>query len=544
VTKVSSVGLNRDRQPLPAPHVYAGFIRHWIDRAGIADDGPASWTRWLKTVLIVAVITLAGGLLDLRVAPTNLAMLYLMGVVFISYEWGLGPALTASIVSAITFDFVFIPPYMSFAITDAWYLVTVLTLMCIAVLISVLSTAVREHALAASRREAHTAALYEMTQSLADARNTQDVLASSAERIYLTFGLKIAVLLPTTGGRLELRRSGIGLEDRVRTAAEEHFWSAARGETRTRDGAYLPLTTAQRTIGVMLLTLDGSAPDVGARDEIVLQAMAGQVALSIERAELEEQAREAEVLRKADEFQRNLLNSVSHSLRAPLAAIVSAVNPIAEGQGGDPTAVAELASIAHEEACRLDSLIGNLLDMSRLEAGALKLRFEPHDIKDVIGAALREFRDPRDREIRFAVGDRLPLVLIDFSLIVHTLVNLLDNAVKYSPAGSPLEIRAGRTGAEIQVSVADRGFGIPIVERAAIFGRFARGSATKATPGLGLGLPICKSFVEAHKGRIWIEDRPGGGTIFCFSLPISGASSQSSPPGGVQRPAMGTGFSS
>jgi len=544
VTNASNGVSNRDREPFPSPQAYARFVRHWIDRAVSTDDGPGSWTRWLKALLLVAVITFAGGLLDLRVAPTNLAMLYLMGVVFISYNWGLGPALIASIVSAFTFDFVFIPPYMSFAVTDAWYLVNTLTLMCLAVLISVLSTAVREHALAASRREAQTAALYEMTKSLANARHTQEVLTRSAARIHSTFGLTIAVLLPTTGGELELRRSGVKLENAVRTAAEEHFRSAARGETGTRDGAYLPLVTAQRTIGVMLLTLDGSAPNVGARDEIVLQAMAGQVALAIERAELEEQAREAEVLRKADEFQRNLLNSISHSLRAPLAAIVSAVNPIVEGQGGEQAAVVELARIAHEEACRLDRLIGNLLEMSRLEAGALKLRLEPHDIKDVIGTALREFRNPLDREIRFAIRDRLPLAVLDFSLIVHTLVNLLDNAAKYSPAGSPLEVGAGRVGEEIHVCVADRGFGIPIVERAAVFGRFARGSATEATPGLGLGLPICKAFVEAHKGRIWIEDRPGGGTIFHFSLPISGASSQSSPPGGVQRPVLRAGSSS
>jgi two-component system, OmpR family, sensor histidine kinase KdpD len=372
----------------------------------------------------------------------------------------------------------------------------------------------------------------------------EDIFAASAERMHSTLGLTIAVLLPAAGGHLQARRSGIKLKKTVLTTAEEHFSSADRAQTGNRVGPYLPLRTAQRTIGVMLLTLDGSPPNVGARDEMVLHAMAGQVALAIERTELEEQARETEVLRKADEFQRNLLNSVSHSLRSPLAAIVSAVNPIAEGQAGEPAAVVELARIAYEEACRLDCLIGNLLDMSRLEAGALKLRLEPHDITDVIGAALREFRDPPDREIRFDVRDRLPLVLIDFSLIVHTLVNLLDNAVKYSPAGSPLDVSAGRIGGEIQVCVADRGFGIPLVERDAVFGRFARGSATKATPGLGLGLPICKAFVEAHQGRISMEDRPGGGTIFSFTLPVSGVSAQSSPAGGVQRPFMGTESSS
>lgn len=544
MTELSDVASNGDGEPVRGHEPYARLIRHWIDRAVTTDQGSASWMHFLKALAIVAVITLAGGLLDLRVAPTNLAMLYLMAVAFISFKWGLGPALTASIVSAFTFDFLFIPPYMSFAVTDAWYLVTTLTLMCIAVVISVLSTAVREHALAASRREAHTAALYELTQSLANARRLEDIFAASAERIYSTFGLTIAVLLPSADGQMQPRRSGIKLENTVHTAAGEHFRNAVRTGSGKRDGAYLPLRTAEGAIGIMLLTLDGSAPNLAARDEIVLQAMAGQVALAIERAELEEQAREAEVLRKADEFQRNLLNSISHSLRAPLAAIVSAVNPIAEGQTGESGAVVELARIAYEEACRLDHLIENLLGMSRLESGELKLRLEPQDMRDVIGAALSEFRGPRSREIKLRIPDRLPLVAMDFPLIVHTLVNLLDNAAKYSPEGSPVDVTAGRVGGEIQVCVADRGSGIPIAERAAVFGRFARGSSTQGIPGLGLGLPVCKAFIEAHQGRIWIEDRPGGGTIFRFTLPISGASAQSSPAGGVLRPLVETGFSS
>jgi two-component system, OmpR family, sensor histidine kinase KdpD len=209
---------------------------------------------------------------------------------------------------------------------------------------------------------------------------------------------------------------------------------------------------------------------------------------------------------------------VSHSLRAPLAAILSALNPIAEADAGP--AILELARIAQGEAFRLDALIGNLLGMSRLEAGALKVKREPHDIQDVIGSALRELQNPQDRKILVEVQPALPLVWIDFLLIVNVLVNLLDNAIKYSPADSPVNIDARLAGDEIELRISDRGSGVPIEDREVIFRKFARGSGASQTPGIGLGLPISKGFVDAHEGRIWVEDRTGGGSIFCFTLPV------------------------
>jgi two-component system sensor histidine kinase KdpD len=248
-----------------------------------------------------------------------------------------------------------------------------------------------------------------------------------------------------------------------------------------------------------------------------MQAVAGQVTSAIRRTRVEQEAREAEVLRRAEELQRTLLNSVSHSLRAPLAAILSALNPIAESTLAP--AILELARIAQSEAFRLDSLVGNLLNMSRLEAGALKVKREPREIEDVIGAALRELQNPQGRNILVEVEPGLPPVWVDFVLIVNVLVNLLDNAVKYSPADLPVNIQARLVGKEIELRVSDRGFGIPGEEREAIFGKFARGAGTSQTPGIGLGLPICKGLVEAHEGRIWVEGRPGGGTVFCVALP-------------------------
>jgi two-component system sensor histidine kinase KdpD len=444
----------------------------------------------------------------------------------------------ASLVSAFAFDFLFIPPYESFTVIDTWYLVTALTFMCIAVLGSILTTAIRRHAVSASRREAYTAALYAMTQALATTRRPEEVLRAASKHIKSTFGFDIAVLLANENGELVTRMEppGSGVGTSVRAGAESAFQIALHNPITRREGSFVPLRTAERVIGLIVLMPAHSQSPLGSADDMVLEGIAGQVAAAIERANLEEQARAAELMRKTDELQRTLLNSVSHSLRAPLAAILSAIDPIAEGQAGDRSAIMELARIAQSEASRLDTLIGNLLDLSRLESGALELRVEPHDVKDVLGAALRQLHDQQDRKILLETDARLPLVLIDFALIVNVLVNLLENAIKYSTAGSPINIDARLAGSEIEIRVADRGYGVPPLERKAIFGKFARGSGASRTPGIGLGLPICKGFVEAHRGRIWVEDRPGGGSLFCFTLPAFVARSRDPRSGGWLRP--------
>jgi two-component system, OmpR family, sensor histidine kinase KdpD len=471
----------------------------------------------MKAVAPVAVITGSGILLNLRVAPTNLAMLYLLAVVLTSFKWGLGPALMSSVISTVVFDYLFVPPYQSFAVTDTWYLITAITLMGVALVISFLTNAVRQQARAANRREAHATALYSLTQSLGAARRPEDVLKAAAEHIEASFGYHVAIFLATETGDLVtgFEPSGMNVDSATLATAEEIFQLGVHQGSGSQQGAFLVLSTAAGAIGVMVLLPAGSQYE--ARDAVIMQAVAGQVASAIRRARLEDRAREVEVLRKAEELQRTLLNSVSHSLRAPLAAILSALNPIAEA--ATSPAILELARIAEGEAFRLDALIGNLLGLSRLEAGALRVKREPHEIEDVIGAALRELQNPQGRKILVEVHPELPLAWVDFVLIVNVLVNLLDNAIKYSPQGLPVSLDASLAGSDIELRVSDRGCGIATEERKSIFGKFARGAGTSQIPGIGLGLPICKGFVEAHEGRIWVEGRPGGGSVFCVTLP-------------------------
>ena len=477
---------------------------------------------YAKSVLVIGLITFAGLLINLRSAPTNAGMLYLAGVIFGALKWGFGPALLSAILSTFVFDFVFIGPYLSFAITDFWYLITLITMMGIGLLISVLASAAREQALTAKRRAADTAALYSLTQSLSGAREVDPVLRAAAEHIQTAFGRAVAILLPEESGKLIVRYHSPDFELDAKThgKAARIFEEALHDPTVRSCGVFLPLRCGARVLGVIALPPVERSAEVSGASERVLEGVAGQVALAIERAGLEERARQAEVLGKAEELQRTLLHSVSHSLRTPLAAIVSALDPIANSDAvTNQAAIAELASIAQGEAHRLDRLVGNLLDLSRLEAGALRLRKEPHDIQDIVGTALGEI-EHTDGLIESIVHPGVPLVTVDFVLVVRVLVNLLENAMKYSPAERSVRLEVRATGGQMEIRVSDCGCGIPTAERQRIFQRFFRLAETASAPGLGLGLAVCKGFIDAHNGKIWVEERPGGGSVFCFTIPL------------------------
>jgi two-component system, OmpR family, sensor histidine kinase KdpD len=512
-----------DRRRLPRKSLHA-ILADFAPRAFVlTEPDPHSRSAgYAKSVLIIGLITSAGLLINLRSAPTNAGMLFLAGVVYGALKWGFGPALLSAVLSTFVFDYVFVPPYLSFAITDFWYLITLLAMMGIGILISVLASAAREQALAAKKRAADTAALYSLTQSLSAARDVDPVLRAAGEHIQTAFGRAVAILLPEDSGKLVLRYHSpdFALDAKAHGKAGRILQQALHDPTIRSCGVFLPLRCGARVLGMMvLLPVDPSA-DASDAGERVLEGVAGQVALAIERAGLEEKARQAEVLSKAEELQRTLLHSVSHSLRTPLAAIVSALDPIADPDAvTNQVAIAELASIAQGEAQRLDRLVGNLLDLSRLEAGALRLRKEPQDIQDIVGSALGEI-ERAGGLIESIVHPGIPVVTVDFVLVVRVLVNLLENAIKYSPADRSVRLEARAAGGEMEFRVSDCGCGIPTAERQRVFQRFFRLAETASVPGLGLGLAVCKGFVEAHNGKIWVEGRPGGGSVFCFTIPL------------------------
>jgi two-component system sensor histidine kinase KdpD len=255
----------------------------------------------------------------------------------------------------------------------------------------------------------------------------------------------------------------------------------------------------------------------------LMEAFANQAALAIERVQLADQARQAQLLKATEELQSALLNSISHDLRTPLVSITGALSSLQEGINLDGETRQSLLDTAREEAERLNRLVGNLLDMTRIEAGAIQVRRDSCDVLDLIGTAIESIKDQLgDHPVNVYVPDDLPLVPMDFVLIERVLVNVLDNAIKYSPERAPIEIQANLDENDLEIKILDQGPGIPPKDLERIFDKFYRVHRPGYVRGTGLGLSICKGIVEAHGGSIYARNRPDGGAMITIVLPIGG----------------------
>ncbi|HEY7362974.1 MAG TPA: sensor histidine kinase KdpD, partial [Methylomirabilota bacterium] len=499
--------------------------------APVAVRRPPVKTDWRGFGVAVVAVLLATSLAWLMFpffAVSNLIMVYLLGVVAVATRWGRGPSLLASVLSVAAFDFFFVPPYLTFAVSDTEYLVTFVVMLLVAIVISTLTIRIRTQAEAAREREERTAALYAMSRELASTRGVEALLAIAVRHISEVFRSQVVVLLPDAGGRLAPGAGGQYAMDAnelgVSRWVYEHRQLAGLGTT-TLPGAsalYLPLLASREPVGVLgVRPADRHALD--APEQLhQLETFGNQMALAIERANLADEARDAHVRIESERLRNSLLSSVSHDLRTPLTTITGAITAILEdGARLDAPTRRELLESAREEAERLNRLVQNLLEMTRLESGALQLHKEWHPLEEVIGAALSRLgKRLADRRVTTRVPPDLPLVPIDDVLIEQVLVNLLDNAVKYTPPGSPITIIATGTDRAVTVEVADRGPGLPPGDEDKVFEKFYRGQPAVGR-GAGLGLAICHGIVRAHNGRIWAQNLPEGGVAFLFTLPLA-----------------------
>jgi two-component system sensor histidine kinase KdpD len=286
--------------------------------------------------------------------------------------------------------------------------------------------------------------------------------------------------------------------------------------------SYLPLQAAQYIVGVLGVGRDKDAGALTSEQWRLLESFAHQGAQALHRVQLAKEARQAHLLRETEKLQTALLNSISHDLRTPLASITGALSSLRNDAAFlDETARSVLINTAWEQADRLNNLVGNLLQMTRMEAGGMKVKPELCDVQDMIGVALAQLDSRLDeRPINIEIPDNLPLVPLDMVLMVQVLVNLLDNALKYSPPQEPVTIRANLVEPELVLQVIDMGPGIPEPELERIFGKFYRLEHPEGVGGTGLGLSISKGIVEAHNGRIWAENRNGGGAMFSLAVPL------------------------
>jgi two-component system sensor histidine kinase KdpD len=486
------------------------------------------WHSYGKAVVTVLLATSLAWLMFPFFEVSNLIMVYLLGVIAVATRWGRGPSLLASVLSVAAFDFFFVPPYLTFAVSDTEYLVTFVVMLLVAVVISTLTIRIRTQAEAAREREERTAALYAMSRELASTRGVEALLAIAVRHVGEVFRSQVVILLPDTGGGLAPRPGGQYVMDAnelgVARWVYEHRQLAGLG-TATLPGAsalYLPLLASRGPVGVLgVRPADRRALD--APEQLhQLETFGNQMALAIERANLADEASDAQIRVERERLRNSLLSSVSHDLRTPLTTITGAITAILDdGARLDAPTRRELLESAREEAERLNRLVQNLLEMTRLESGALQLHKEWHPLEEVIGAALSRLgKRLADREVTTRLPPDLPLVPIDDVLIEQVFVNLLDNAVKYTPPGSPVTISASGADRSVIVEVADRGPGLPPGEADKVFEKFYRGQLA-AGRGAGLGLAICYGIVKAHGGRIWAHNIPEGGVAFFFTLPLA-----------------------
>ena len=489
---------------------------------------PVPWSGYMKSLVLVMAASAACELVRPFLAPTNLVMIYLLGVVLTATRLGLKPAILTAFLSVVAFDFFFVPPRFSFAVSDTEYLITFVALFTVGVVISTLVSQTRERAEAIRGREVQTTSLYYLSRDLAAAGDVEGILQAVIRNVEESLEARLAVLL-AEGERLEVKAAshGLSLDMKEMAVADWAFRNrlpAGRGtETLISAGLlYLPLQTSVGILGVFGIKLKDEADFESPEQRRLLNAFGMQAALAIERVQLVNQAEQAQILQAREGLERALLNSISHDLRTPLVSITGALDTLRDkGYRLDGEARKELLDAAREEAERLNRFVSNLLDMTRLEAGGVNLRNEQSDIQDLVGCALAAL-DKRIgmRKIELRIPSDLPPVKLDMALMTQVLVNLLDNSLKYSSPDKGLEIAARVDKERLTLEIADRGPGVPESDLKRVFDKFYRIPVPEGAGGTGLGLAICKGIVEAHGGSIRAENRAGGGLKVIVKLPL------------------------
>jgi two-component system sensor histidine kinase KdpD len=446
-----------------------------------------------------------------------------------------------AILNIACFNFFFIQPVFTFAVSDAQYLVTFGVMLIVALTIATLMANVRQQTRVAGARERRTAMLYAMSRELAAARGRDAMAGIAIRHVAEVFGARVALLFPDADGRLAApqRRAdppthAAAVDVSVAQWVHDHRHAAGLG-TDALPGAsaiYLPLDGSERTLGVLAVLPSNARRVLLPEQRHLLETFAGQIALALERAQLAAAAESARVSAETETLRNTLLASISHDLRTPLAVITGAGSALADPSLAlDPEARARLAASIAEKAREMSTVVSNVLDLVRFESGQVPLQRRWEAVDELVGLALARVEPRLDAHaVTIDVPDDLPPVFVDGALLTQALANLLDNAAKHTPAGTPVTIRARAADGAVQVAVEDEGPGLPPGDAERLFAKFHRGRDESEVPGAGLGLAICRAIVEAHGGRVGAANRPGTGARFTVQVPSTESASVVTPP--------------
>jgi two-component system sensor histidine kinase KdpD len=434
---------------------------------------------------------------------TTVALIFFIPVGLCASLWGLVPGTIAAIVSFLAFNFFFIPDLYTFQVKQPEDLSVLVAFLGVAFLISELTGRVRQNLAAATAREHEAVRLYELSNLLAGAQDERSAARAVLDKVDQTLRPVRSEILLESSPRSIFMSKGIPLP-----------------ENNPAKPFVMPLQTARELIGEIRLWND---TPLGAAEERLLQIFASQSALAIERIRLSEGARKAKVLEESDHLKSSLLSSVSHELRSPLAAIKASVSSLRAGEvDWNSEARTELLTTVEEEIDHLNVLVGNLLDMSRIEAGALKPQKKPDVLAEIVGAVIGRMRpQSQSHQISVDIPDDLPLINVDYVQMQQVFTNLIANSLKYSPPGSTIKITAQTKDKNfVHVILSNQSMPVPETDLERIFDKFYRINPSERVTGSGLGLSICKGIIEAHGGTIWAQNLPDG-LAFNFTVPIN-----------------------
>jgi two-component system, OmpR family, sensor histidine kinase KdpD len=489
---------------------------HWRPTSG--------WNQYGVAALALAVVGLLNVLFAHFTGPRVPGFVFLLAVVLLALFLGRGPVLFAGAASALAWNYFFLPPRFTFVITSTEDGVLFGLYFVVAIVLGQLVARIRAQELAERQREERATALYHLTRELAQAGTRDEVVWQLIAEVNRVFHAEAAVVLPGKNLLAAHPDSSLALTEKELGVAEWAFLNrqAAGKFTDNLPGSenlHLPLTTERAAVGVFSVNLSEKTLSIGRRD--LLEAYARQAALVLDRVALRAASEQSKLVAESERLSNALLNSISHELRTPLAAITSATSSLAEmkNSGGDNNFENKMVAEIQEASARLNRLVGNLLDVTRLDSGHVRPKLDWCDVGDLVQTTVRLLeRELNRREIKVEVAEKIPLARLDFTLMQQALSNLLLNAAVHTPVGASILLQARHEKGWLLLNVADSGPGLPPELLPRIFDKFFRAPSAPAG-GSGLGLAIVKGFVEAHGGHISAANRPGGGAVFSIRIP-------------------------
>ncbi len=459
-----------------------------------------------------------------RFVSSSILIFYLLGVLLVAARKGRAASFLASVLSAGAFAYFFAPPIFSLAVADIENVIALGAMLTVAQVTGALVEALQIQVGIAAQRESQAAALYRLSAALALARHETEVIETAVRQLHEQFGVRAVLLFPGRDGRLRYPTAP-PMPESLRSVDLTAAECALHPELGKSDmPLYHPIEGSGSVFGVMVLggqhSVGASRPQPG--QDAFLGLFRNQIAQALERTRLAEQAREASLQVEAEALRNSLLGAISHDLRTPLTRIMSAAGILAEQQDQlTREEQRELSTFIQDEAERISELTTKILDMARIAGGTIALQREWNTAEEIVGATLNRLdRMLEGRPVNIQLADTMPLLWADPVLLQQVLSNLIENAIKYTPASSPIDISGNRTADGLKLEVADRGPGIPDGFEARIFDKFFRIEPESPHGGAGLGLALCRAIVEAHDGHISATNRTGGGTVFTLSLPV------------------------